>query len=232
MFKKSNQTGIALPITLILLFVMTLVGVTSLRTSTLQEGMSTNTRLRQVAFNAAETTLREAEYTLVELSKNKNELSMRQLFFNGKRPKEGVIQRGDTCTNGYCIPLKNTTAGISSTATKERWLDNNDLDVWNDTDRHQTTSFYDNPLANMKNEGVFEAPKYIVELLGHYALESQGRFQTNCTVDPATQKALSPNDKWPFCMADPAVYRITVRATAGPKSREASAMLQATVRIP
>jgi len=230
MLKHNIQSGIALPITLLLLFVMTLVGVTSLRTSTLQEGMSANTRLRQVAFNAAETTLREAENSIIELSKNRNPSSMRQFFFNGKRPIEGVSQRGDDCTNGFCVPLKHET--VATGATKERWFDNDVLDVWNDPDKHQTYAFYGDPLSEMRNEGVFEPPMYIIELLGHFALESQGKFQTNCPIDEATGKAKAPNDKWPFCMSDPATYRITVRATAGPRSREASAMLQSTIRIP
>ena len=63
----NKQNGIALPLTLILLFAMTLLGIATLRTTTIEENMSANSRLRQVAFNAAETTLRDAELNIQSL---------------------------------------------------------------------------------------------------------------------------------------------------------------------
>nr|WHW29622.1 hypothetical protein [uncultured bacterium] len=221
-----KQRGIALPITMLLLFVMTLVGVSSLRTTLLEQDMTANTRLRLVAFNAAETALREAENHMVEINKNQTVADVRTLFFTGLRP-DGTTQPGDSCTNGYCTPLQHDNSGSSS--TDERW-DDATLNVWNTSGKYRSYTNY--TASGIANEGVYAAPKYIVEFMGNFAERNQGKFQTNCLTDPATGKVLAPNDAWPFCAADPATYRVTVRATAGPVSRQAVVMLQSTVRIP
>lgn len=57
----SRQNGVALIISLLLLLVMTLVGITAMRTTTLEEQMSTNMRDRNLAFQAAEAALRDAQ---------------------------------------------------------------------------------------------------------------------------------------------------------------------------
>ena len=56
-----SQRGAALLISLILLLVMSLIGVTAMQSATLQERMAGNTRDRHLAFQAAEAALREAE---------------------------------------------------------------------------------------------------------------------------------------------------------------------------
>lgn len=57
----TRQPGIALPVTLIFLIVMTMIGVTAIRNVTLEEKMSGNLRSRQLAFEAAEQGLRYCE---------------------------------------------------------------------------------------------------------------------------------------------------------------------------
>lgn len=59
-----RQRGLVLVVSLIFLLLMTLVGITSIRTSTLEEKMAGNTRDQNLAFMAAETALREAETAL------------------------------------------------------------------------------------------------------------------------------------------------------------------------
>lgn len=56
-----SQRGAALVISLVFLVVMTLVGVTVMNTTTLQERMAGNTADRSIAFQAAESALREGE---------------------------------------------------------------------------------------------------------------------------------------------------------------------------
>lgn len=58
---RSRQQGVALVVVLLLLLVMTLLGLTSLRGTLLQERMSANTADRSRVFQVAETALREAE---------------------------------------------------------------------------------------------------------------------------------------------------------------------------
>jgi type IV pilus assembly protein PilX len=58
---KSPQRGATLIICLVILFVMTIVGVSSARTTLLQEKMVGNLRDKSLAFQAAEAALREGE---------------------------------------------------------------------------------------------------------------------------------------------------------------------------
>lgn len=57
----SAQRGAALAVCLVLLLVVTILGVTSMRTTTLQERMAGNMRDSNLAFQAAEAALREGE---------------------------------------------------------------------------------------------------------------------------------------------------------------------------
>ncbi|WP_018954728.1 pilus assembly PilX family protein [Thioalkalivibrio sulfidiphilus] len=59
--RRSNQQGSALAIALVFLLLLTLIGVTAMQTTTLQERMAGNVRDRSLAFQAAEAALREGE---------------------------------------------------------------------------------------------------------------------------------------------------------------------------
>ncbi|OOG24912.1 hypothetical protein B1C78_07505 [Thioalkalivibrio denitrificans] len=59
-----QQSGSALIIALVFLLLMTLVGVTAMQTTTLQERMAGNLRDRDMALQAAESALREGEWRL------------------------------------------------------------------------------------------------------------------------------------------------------------------------
>ncbi len=233
----SHQQGIALPVTLILLFVLTLIGIATLRTSTFEESMAANSRLRQVAFNAAETTLSVAQLKLI------NDLrgdSRRFRFFGTGNIVPVSTSPGHTCEEGYCTPAK---FGPPTSSGKERWEDP-DLNVWVDDTKHIK---YENYIAtDLDEEGVQEAPRYIVEFLGNYDLkepntalasnpsvrpEFEGAFRGNCR-NAETQALDPPNDVWPYCASDPGAFRITVRATAGPPARQAVVLIQSTIRLP
>lgn len=92
------QRGISLVIVLLFLLVMSVLGVTAIRTSNLEEKMSGNERDRELAFEAAEATLRDAE---------------RDVFLN--------VSVGspfsDPCVNGLCLP----PAGGASIADIVNW---------------------------------------------------------------------------------------------------------------
>lgn len=60
----SAQRGVVLAVSLILLVVMTLVAVTAMSVNSQQESMASNTRQRNLAFQSAETCIREAEIVL------------------------------------------------------------------------------------------------------------------------------------------------------------------------
>lgn len=61
---RHRQCGAALIISLVLLVILTLMGIATLRTSTMQERMAGNSRDRNLAFQAAEAALREGERLL------------------------------------------------------------------------------------------------------------------------------------------------------------------------
>lgn len=231
---STYQTGLALPIAILLLFVMTLVGVTALNTAILQEDMTGNTRLRQSAFNAAEMTLRDAEIHVSQVLR-----ARRSAFFGDERPDPLVANPGDTCTNGYCVPAQ-FTSPLSTPPNGERWEDP-DLDVWETAGRYREYSNFIDANTDLDKQNIFEAPKYIIEFLGNVARKREhysdlpeyaGQFLSQCTIDSDTGQPAAPNDQWPYCAADPAAFRITVRATAGPPSRQAVVMLQSTVITP
>ncbi len=65
---NNKQTGSALIISLLILLVMTMVGINSLNTSTLEEKMASNDRNQKLLFQNAETNLRTAEGNVGEMA--------------------------------------------------------------------------------------------------------------------------------------------------------------------
>ena len=64
---KKTQRGTVLVVGLLLLFIMTLIGVTAMKTTSLDEKMAGNMRDRSLAFQSAESVLRDGEVILDEL---------------------------------------------------------------------------------------------------------------------------------------------------------------------
>lgn len=62
----NKQNGSALIISLLMLLVMTLLGITSMSTSTLEEKMAANDRNQKVAFQNAETALSKSEDEVIK----------------------------------------------------------------------------------------------------------------------------------------------------------------------
>ena len=85
-----RQRGATLVIALIILLVMTVIGVATMKSSTLQERMAANARQKTIARNAAETALRVAEDWLDANVRNTTALNLfdgsRQLFSSVPRP--------------------------------------------------------------------------------------------------------------------------------------------------
>ena len=75
--KISKQAGVALFISLVMLLVLTIAGVSAVQTTSLEERMARNTHDRLIAFQAAESALREAEVFLL------NNINSTALFTDG-----------------------------------------------------------------------------------------------------------------------------------------------------
>lgn len=100
-----REKGSILFVGLILLFILSLVGITSIRTTAQQERMSANLRDRTIAFQAAETALAAAEKTYFSTDTN--------AVINDS----GTFSSGPTCTAGalkYC-PSTGVCAGATTT---------------------------------------------------------------------------------------------------------------------
>lgn len=112
-----KQNGIVLIMVLSLLVALTILGVSSMSTSTLETRMANNFQDRNHAFQAAEAALREGE-RLVESSN-----------FTG-------TEFNNNCTNGLC-QCDNTNCDFNGNATQTFWEQDS---VWNTSTRHKTYS--------------------------------------------------------------------------------------------
>ena len=164
-----KQNGAVLITALLLLLVMTLIGLSGARTTTLEEKMAGNMRDRHRAFQAAEAALREGE-RLVE----NHTFSLAEL-------------QNDSCTGSYCfkhcgdtIKIDKTTYSSDSSAagycfrgsfTGTAWKDCEDFvfssaeltgtnynTIWNSNPARHLS--YTDDLELVKND-----PKFIVEFM-------------------------------------------------------------------
>lgn len=93
---RNRQSGVALIVGLIILLLLTIIMITALKVTALEERMSGNSQNQNVAFQAAESALREAEaliYQHVDLNP--------QVDWNGDGGQEANPFRPFKMTNGY-----------------------------------------------------------------------------------------------------------------------------------
>ncbi|MEH6558758.1 MAG: PilX N-terminal domain-containing pilus assembly protein [Oceanicoccus sp.] len=152
MFQK--QRGVVLIVCLVILAVVTLLGVSAIESSGMEMKMVTNTQERQLAFNAAETTLRQAERSIETVGYSRIEL---------QSGCAGSSCFNNTCANGLCFVgqwlgsdpqnqcLRYTTV---NPPTVQVWEDPA-LDVWETASRHGTVAIDGNG-----NDG-----RFIIEFL-------------------------------------------------------------------
>lgn len=210
--------GAALVTSLLLLVVLTIVGVTSLGNTVLQERMAGNTRARDISFQAAEAALRDGERYAQD-----NPVEERVFYDGGTSDGDWSVDNdGDDCVDGLCTPREydedfdDSLAPGDTGYLYERFSAQSSLDVWNTPSRHRTYDTDEFELA--------EDPKYIIEFLGYSppagtvtACDGNGDGEP----DP-------PYDVWPYCPSDPPKFRVTAMAT-GPDGNT-PVMLQSTFR--
>lgn len=95
---RKNQSGIVLIIGLIMLLLLTIIAITAMRVTSLEERMAGNLQNQGIAFQAAETALRDAEAYIDVQARTVDSA------FNPFRLTNGPFQAsGDViCTNGLC----------------------------------------------------------------------------------------------------------------------------------
>lgn len=143
----SRQRGVALAVSLILLVVITLLGLSSVRTIVLEEKMAANSYDRSLAFQSAEAGLRAGEGVAEVQSKLGN-------------PNQGFPAYADADNTCAANAINNCLAGLCSTPDKDcpaRWTSSNFN--WNNS-AAEATGLNMNAIAGT-------APRYFVEYLGN-----------------------------------------------------------------
>lgn len=97
---STKQSGAVLFISLIILLIMTLLGITGMQTTILEEKMAGNYRDQTIAFQAAESTLRDAEKDI-----RSSRIS-------------GLTGMTSTCTSGLCYNGGNDIPNIWDDSAK------------------------------------------------------------------------------------------------------------------
>ncbi len=129
-----REQGSVLLVSLVLLLIMTVAGLTSIRLSGLEEKMTGNFYDQQKAFHAAEVALLEAENHI-----DKNLFSLN--VFNAD------------CTEGYCFSGNDRSdAGNCSLGSSTPWSNDS---TWQNSALHRTTTF--------DIDGITSQAKYIIE---------------------------------------------------------------------
>ncbi len=121
---RAKEKGVALFMSLVMLLILTILGLSSVQTTSLQERMSRNARDTNLAFQAAESALRDGEDLLETLTSLTNFENGVEGFYFEKDPGDGAnwldvtwSPTADDCTG--CIT--NTTA-IDNVATQPKYI--------------------------------------------------------------------------------------------------------------
>lgn len=127
----SNQQGALLVTSLVFLVIMTLIGVTAMRTAVLDEKMAANFRCSKIAFEAAEASLLNAERDMI----GGLELNLLRERFDGVRSTSGhegryTLLQDEPAVSSLFGLSSWTTSNASATyssniggiATQPRWI--------------------------------------------------------------------------------------------------------------
>lgn len=107
--RPRKQSGAVLIVSLVFLLVVTLIAVASMRSTTLQEKMAGNTRDRNLAFQAAESSMREAEMFVEGISSLGNFNGTGGLY--GRTDAEPSFYGGTTWSDGTSYVTAGATYG-------------------------------------------------------------------------------------------------------------------------
>ena len=114
-----NQAGTVLAVALIFLLLLTLIGVTAMQGTTMQERMSGNVRDRNLGFQAAEAALRSAEEYLAGSAVVGPFNNTNGLY---QPPGEGEDDRWDTIDWGSATATRSAGTSLSGLASQPRYI--------------------------------------------------------------------------------------------------------------
>lgn len=200
---RSHQSGAALVVSLIILAVVTILGVTSMQGSNTELKMAASMRDRGIAFEAAEAALAILEEQLAVDPPSRMELLSNCI---------GAGCYSSTCTGGLCfdgdylLSYSEYECEVSDYADTTKRVDfwsDKTLNVWNDTNKHQT----------LLVDSVKTRVKYITEFLCYVARDEN---------TPFTELPNENNNGAPL-------FRVTVLAKGN--GGRASVALQSTYKV-
>lgn len=224
----ADNAGVVLFVALAFLFVSTLIGISSLRSTYFSEKMAFNSIERERALEAAEAALFEGEQFAVM---HTNEI------LEGTVTGSGLERRASNPSKwcnvringvrGVCVPRE----VIGNPARLDVWIDTplggGGMPIWTDPTRHFKAA-----QAIADKYGLAERPKFIIEFMG-YAPEKDrasacAQFRNDGS--PNSNADMDQLASWPYCERDPALFRITTLATAGNENKT-RVMLQSTYTV-
>ncbi len=209
----TRQRGATLIVALVILAVVTLLGVTSIRSSSLELKMAASARDRSVAFQAAEAALLTIERNLMTAPPRRSAL------LPGCDPAAGVTDPQarcfvPECSLGHCFTgrfagtTQNSDCRLADASgmIDQPWKN---PDLWSQPESHAVVNVARTDLPTTSLE-----VKYLIEFM--------------CFVLPQEITSLESNGD-PFQEAVP-LYRVTVLAEG--EAQRASVMLQTTITVP
>lgn len=109
-----RQPGFALVVGLVFLLMMTLIGITAIQTSTLEERMAGNTRDRSIAVQGAEMAVRAGEQVAMTRATGDFRSGQLGLFDLASLPQPTDPENAASWTTGNSLALAFTTPGLSA----------------------------------------------------------------------------------------------------------------------
>ncbi len=229
-FNYKNQQGIVLFISLAMLFVVTLIGVSSLRSNLMGEQMTRNTLQRQAAFEAAEIALLAGEQDVEAIG---TQIASR-MYAGFKGGVTAQRNAAESCQmsigrGGICSPVEFDQNFDPDDPQYNHWVmirdggNRNKLNVWNTASRHREVT------PSVRNRlNLAEDPKYIIEFMGFVpepGTPSDCAGTPGAGGVPTSLELDSTESLWPYCQTDNMQFRVTALGTAGNEG-EARVMLQ------
>lgn len=152
---RARQRGATLLIALVMLVVMTLLGLASIRSTSMQERMGANLYDRSLAFQAVESALREAE---ARISINTAVTNSSGLYCPPNGVPPSCAAPGPSATESA---TESETPSASSATYVERWKD--PTTTW-----ASATTWWGSVDDDMKTRlgGTNRQPQYIIEYMG------------------------------------------------------------------
>ena len=204
----AKQKGIAMVLSLLFLFVTTLLAVASMSGAVTEETMSRNTLLRERAFQIAETALKAGEQHVLT-----NHVGIIDDVFLQVDDKN----KGEGCPEGYCLPNNRKAAPGPD-------------EQWEIADRWTATSTFSKELSASETASLDipadYKPRFIVEFL-HFINEQNDLESCDADNNGVWDLPSGAFNTWPYCERDEKQFRITAIGYAG-NNGQARVMLQST----